>query len=115
MVNSQTVSINDMVSDLAERKRLTTTVQYEISNMGRELSDLSSLPPENYLPQTENEWEQSRLQIHSSIEALKKMDHRKETQELIAKFETLYNPYENLGEQIILLQKTKSSLSKLAC
>lgn len=107
MVNSQTVSINDMVSDLAERKRLTTTIQYEISNMGRELSDLSSLPPENFLPQTENEWEQSRLQIHSSIESLKKMDHRKETQELISKFNTLYKPYEDLGEQMILLQKTK--------
>ncbi len=115
MVNSQTVSMNEMVTDLAERKRLTSTVQFEISNMGRELSDIASLPPKQFLPQTENEWERSRLQIHSSLEALKKMDTRKETQDLIAKFNTLYKPYEDVGEQMILLQKTnqQADLDKL--
>ena len=49
------------------------------------------------LPQTLNEWEKSRLTIHSSIETLEKLDNRKETQELLSKFNTLFKAYEDIG------------------
>src|SRR4051812_24196403 len=106
MINQQTVSMNSVVSDLDDRKLMASTIQFEVSNMGRELSEIASIPPENVLPQVVNEWEQSRLNIHSSIEKLGKLDRHKETQALLSKFNTIYKTYEVVGNQIIILQKT---------
>ncbi|WML51734.1 response regulator [Neobacillus sp. PS3-12] len=106
MIDQQTVSMNSVVSDLDQRKLMASTVQSEINNMGRELSDIASTPPAHVLPQVVNEWEQSRLNIKASLETLEKMDSRKETQNLISKFDTIYKTYEDVGEQIIILQKT---------
>ncbi|PLS09622.1 response regulator [Neobacillus cucumis] len=107
MINQQNVTMNSLVSDLDERKLLASTIEFEIGNMGRELSEIASIPPDQVLPQVVNEWEQSRLNIRSSIETLGKMDSRKETQDLISKFNTIYKTYEEVGNQIIILQKTE--------
>ena len=106
MINQQTISMNSVVSDLNERKLMASTVQFEVSNMGRELSEIASIPPDNVLPQVVNEWEESRLNIRSAIATLGKLDNRKETQDLISKFNTIYKTYEDVGNQIIILQKT---------
>ncbi|ULT54411.1 response regulator [Neobacillus drentensis] len=106
MINQQTVSMNSVVSDLDQRKLMASTLKFEVSNMGRELSEIASIPPEKVLPQIVNEWEQSRLTIRASIDTLAKVDSRKETQDLIAKFNTIYKTYEDVGNQIIILQKT---------
>ena len=42
MVNQQTINMNQVLSNLDERKKFTTTIQTEISNMGREISEISS-------------------------------------------------------------------------
>ncbi|MEH7417459.1 response regulator [Neobacillus drentensis] len=111
MVNQQTVTMNSLVSDLDERKLMASTIEFEVGNMGRELSEIASIPPESVLSQVVNEWEQSRNNIRSSIEKLGKMDNRKETQALISKFNTLYKTYEEVGNQIIILQKTDQNAS----
>ncbi len=111
MVNQQTINMNQVITDLDERKKFTTTIQTEISNMGREISEISSVSIKDVLPQTLNEWEKSRLTIHSSIETLEKLDNRKETQELLSKFNTLFKAYEDIGEQIIFIQKNNKNES----
>ncbi|MEH7117657.1 response regulator [Neobacillus vireti] len=106
LVNQQTVSMNSVVSDLDQRKLMAFTIKFQVSNMGRELSEIASIPPENILPQVANEWEESRLNLRSSVETLRKLDNRKETQKLLSKFDTIYKTYEDVGNQIIILQKT---------
>ncbi|MDR4947295.1 response regulator [Neobacillus cucumis] len=107
IINQQTVTMNSLVSNLDDRKQMASTIEFEVSNMGRELSEIASIPPSDVLPQVMNEWEQSRLNIRSSLERLGKMDNRKETHDLISKFNTIYKTYEDVGNQIIILQKTE--------
>lgn len=109
MINQQAVNMHVLVTELSERIKLTATIQYEISNMGRELSELSSNPSENVLSQTVNDWEESRLNINSSIESLKEMDAQEQTQKLIMKFNTLFRTYQDVGQQLIILQKTNGN------
>ncbi|TWD96524.1 two-component system chemotaxis sensor kinase CheA [Neobacillus bataviensis] len=106
MINQQTVTMTSLVSELDERKLMASTIEFEVGNMGRELSEIASIPPDPVLSQVMNEWEQSRVNMRSSIEKLGKMDNRKETQALISKFNTLFKTYEEVGNQIIILQKT---------
>lgn len=111
MDNQETIKTNEIVSALSERKSLTATLQYEIANMGREISEIASPPSKDTLSKAINEWEQSRLAVDSSIEELNKLDNDKETQGLIAKLYTFYKPYEDTGEQIIFYQKTKQNIN----
>ncbi|WP_160723675.1 response regulator [Bacillus sp. USDA818B3_A] len=106
MINQQTVVMTTLVSNLDERKLMASKLEFEISNMGRELNEIASSPIDQVLPQVVNEWEKSRLTIRSSLETLGKMDNRQETQDLIDKFNTIYKTYEEVGNQMIILQKT---------
>ncbi|WP_141433798.1 response regulator [Bacillus sp. 03113] len=105
MINQLTVNMSVVISELTERIKLASTVQYEINNMGRELMEISSNPPNDILPQIINNWEQSRNNINSSIDALKEKDTRKQSQEIISKFKTLYTSYENTGQEIMTYQQ----------
>ena len=56
MLNQQTVKMNIVVNELSGRIKLTSTIQYEISNMGRVISEISSSLPEELRLQKSNEW-----------------------------------------------------------
>lgn len=105
MISQQTKNMHEVVTNLSDRMELASTAKYEMSNMGRELWEISSTPPEKFLQQSMNGWEQSKINLSSSLNTLAKMDNRQETQELVVKLQTLLKTYENLGDQLILLQK----------
>lgn len=105
MLNQLTVNMQVVVNELSDRVKLTSAIQYETNNMDKELREIASRPPEQLLPKIVNDWERSRLNINKSITSLQEIDKREKSQELIAKFKTLYEAYEDIGQQVITLQK----------
>lgn len=105
MLNQLTVNMNVVVNELSDRVKLTSAIQYETNNMDKELREVASHPPEDIRPKIINDWEQSRLNINKSLASLQEIDKREKSQELIAKFNTLYEAYEGIGQQVITLQK----------
>lgn len=101
LINQLTVNMSVVVGGLSERMQMASTIQYEINSMGRQLREMAGNPPEDVVPQIINDWEKSRVNVKASIESLKEEDNRKKSQELMTKLETLYNTYENLGQQVI--------------
>ncbi|RBW70928.1 response regulator [Bacillus taeanensis] len=107
MLNQLSVNMNSVVNDMYERVKLTAILQNETNNMGRELREIASDPPDHILPTIVNEWEESHLNIKSSVDFLEKMDKREKSQELLVKFNTLYQRYNRIGEQVITFVKVE--------
>jgi two-component system, chemotaxis family, sensor kinase CheA len=107
MLNQLTVNMNSVVNDMYERVKMTSILQNETNNMGRELREIASDPPENILLALVNEWEESHVNIKTAVEFLEKMDNREKSQELLVKFNTLYERNNRIGEQVISFVKVE--------
>ncbi|GKU84598.1 ATP-binding protein [Niallia sp. NCCP-28] len=105
MLKQQNVKMHVIVNELSERIRVTAIIKNEINNMSREAMEISINPSEKALLDTLNDWEESRTNIASSLGALKEMDKRKQTQELIMKFSTIFQTYEEDGQELIYKYK----------
>lgn len=105
MLKQQNVNMHVIVNELSERIKVTAIIKNEINNMSREVIEISANPSEQVLVDTLNDWEESRINITSSIETLKEMDKREQSQELIMKFSTIYQTYEESGQKLILEHK----------
>ncbi|PKG22318.1 hybrid sensor histidine kinase/response regulator [Niallia nealsonii] len=105
MLKQQNVKMHVIVNELSERIKVTAIIKNEINNMSREVMEISINPSEKVLSDTLNDWEESRTNIASSLETLKEMDKRKQTQELIVKFSTIFQTYEEDGQELVYKHK----------
>ena len=105
MLKQQNDNMHVVVNELSERMKAASTIENEINNLSREMIEISVNPSEEVSLDTLNDWEESRTNIASSIETLKEMDKRKQSQELIIKFSTIYKTYEENGQALIRTYK----------
>ncbi|WP_445490771.1 response regulator [Niallia sp. 03133] len=101
LLKQQNDNMHTIVNELSERIKVTATIKNELNNMNREVMGISTNPSGKMLNSTLNEWEESKTTVASSIETLKEMDKRKQSQELMMKFSTIYKTYEDSGQEII--------------
>ncbi|MFT8320259.1 MAG: hypothetical protein ABF649_05075 [Bacillus sp. (in: firmicutes)] len=107
MLKQQNDNMHVLVNELSERIKITATIKNEVNNMSREVIEISTNPSSKIVANTLNDWEESKIIINSSIEMLKEMDKRKQSQELLMKFFTIYKTFEQNGQEIAAL-KSKS-------
>lgn len=95
MLRQQNDNMHVLVNDKTERINAAYTLKNEINNFSREIYDLSSQSSKTMI-----EMEEIRKEINKAYNFLIEKDKREETQELLIKFSTIYEAYEEKGQQI---------------
>lgn len=109
MLEQSTVNMNVVVNDLYERIKMASTIKYETVNIGRELNEIAAEhADEEHIRASLNAWEESHINIQNAIQALDKKDAKSESQQLMSKYNTLHEKYQNIAQQVITAQKLDS-------
>ncbi|KKI89027.1 hypothetical protein WQ54_27745 [Bacillus sp. SA1-12] len=105
MLEQSTVNMHVVVNELYQRINMASDIKYETSNIGRELREITTEQSSENRQKATNAWEQSHINMQLAIESLEKKDTQEESQELIAKFKTLHESYQNLAQQVMTARK----------
>ncbi|WP_168733900.1 ATP-binding protein [Metabacillus sediminilitoris] len=108
MLEQSTVNMNVVVNELYERTEMASIIKYETLNIGREAREITTRHSDEAVQAEVNAWEESRKNIQIAIEELEKKDTQEKSQELIAKYKTLHDTYENLSHQVMTTIKIDS-------
>jgi two-component system chemotaxis sensor kinase CheA len=101
MLEQSTVNMHVVVNELHERIEMASDIKYETANIGRELREVTAGPDITAV----NDWEESHINLKMAIESLEEKDTQAKSQELIAKYKTLHDSYQNLAQQVITAKK----------
>lgn len=110
MLEQSTVNMNVVVNELYERTEMASTIKYETLNIGREAREITTRHSDKAVQAEQNAWEESNTNIQMAIETLEKKDTQEKSQELIAKYKTLHETYQNLAHQVMTTQKINSEV-----
>ncbi|MFC0472086.1 ATP-binding protein [Halalkalibacter kiskunsagensis] len=105
MLEQSTVKMHVIVNELNERIDMSSNIKFETANIGRELREITTEQSEESISISMNGWEQSHLNLKLAIESLEKMDAQEKSQELIAKFNTLHDSYQDTAQQLLTIQR----------
>lgn len=105
MLEQTTVNLNLVVNDLNERIGMASDIEFETSRVGLELSAALTDPHQAINIAAKNNWEDSQTTITASLDALKKRDLDKKSQELMEKYKTLQESYNNMALQALTEKK----------
>lgn len=108
MLEQSTVNMNVVVNELYERTEMASIIKYETLNIGREAREITERHSDEAVQAEVNAWEESHKNIQIAIEELEQKDTQEKSQELIAKYKTLHNTYENLSHQVMTTIKIDS-------
>lgn len=100
MLRQQNDKMHVLVNDKTERINAAYTLKNEINNLSREIYELSSQNSKILNEKTLDQMEETRKEINQAYNFLIDTDKREETQELLIKFSTIYDAFEEKGEQI---------------
>jgi two-component system chemotaxis sensor kinase CheA len=87
---------------------MASIIKYETLNIGREAREITERHSDEAVQAEVNAWEESHKNIQIAIEELEQKDTQEKSQELIAKYKTLHNTYENLSHQVMTTIKIDS-------
>ncbi|MED4205841.1 response regulator [Neobacillus mesonae] len=105
MLEQTTVKMNDVVNGLNERIEKASVMKYETSRIGLELGLIVTDRYDEAHLKAEHDWEESQTNIHAALESLQQMDTEVKAQELLAKYKTLHQSYQNMGQQALAAKK----------
>ncbi|WP_332696096.1 ATP-binding protein [Halalkalibacter lacteus] len=105
MLEQSTVNMHVIVNELNERIDMSSSIKFETANIGRELREITTERSEESISISMNGWEQSHVSLKLAIESLEKMDGQEKSQELIAKFKTLHDSYQDTAQQLLTIQR----------
>ncbi|GHH99231.1 ATP-binding protein [Neobacillus kokaensis] len=115
MLEQTTVKMNEVVNDLNERIEMATVMKYETTRIGFELVFMVTNSEEMVHLKAKQDWEESQIKLYEAMESLEKKDTEERAQELLARFKTLYQNYQDIGQQALtakrLNHKTEFSAS----
>ncbi|WP_312094722.1 ATP-binding protein [Niallia sp.] len=100
MLRQQNDKMHVLVNDKTERINAAYTLKNEINNLSREIYELSSQPSKTLSEITMRQMEDTRKEINEAYNFLTDKDKKEETQDLLIKFSTIYEIYEEKGEQV---------------
>jgi two-component system chemotaxis sensor kinase CheA len=105
MLEQSTVKMHTIVNELNERIDMSANIMFETANIGRELREITAVKSEESISVSMNGWEQAHVNLKLAIESLEKKDAQEKSQELIAKFKTLHDSYQDTAQQILTIQR----------
>ncbi|MCM3571095.1 response regulator [Neobacillus mesonae] len=101
MLEQTTVKMNEVVNDLNERIEMAAVMKNETSQIGLELGLMASDRNDEIHINAEDDWEDSQMKLQKAMESLEQRDKTEKAQELIATYRTLYQTYQNLGDEAL--------------
>ena len=107
MLRQQNDKMHLLVHDKTERINAAYTLKNEVNNLSRQLYELSSQSSKTLNDITMRHMEDTRKEINKAHNFLTENDKREEAQDLLIKFEILYEPFEEKGQQIIEAENKK--------
>jgi len=107
MLRQQNDNMHVLVNDKTERIDAAYILKNEINNLSREIYELSSQSSKNLNDRTISQMEETRKEINKAYNFLIDQDKREETQELLVQFSTIYDVFEEKGQQIVEAEDKK--------
>ncbi|MCM2532937.1 hypothetical protein NDK43_11725 [Neobacillus pocheonensis] len=105
MLEQTTVNMNVVINDLNDRIEMASTIKDETSRIGLELSSMVTNRGDAIHLMATNNWEDSHTKLQEAIDSLEQKDTEVKSQALMAKFKTLNESYQNMGQQALTSQK----------
>ncbi|MFC0560336.1 response regulator [Halalkalibacter alkalisediminis] len=110
LLEQSTVNMHVLVQELNERIDMSADIKYETANIGRQLKETTTDSTGTINKSVLNAWEESHVNLKLATESLEKKDTQEKSQELIAKFKTLHQSYQDLAQQIITIQRLEPDI-----
>jgi two-component system chemotaxis sensor kinase CheA len=110
LLEQSTVTMNVVVQDLNQRIDMSREIKYETANIGRQLREIATDPSEAINSTTMNAWEESHVNLKLATEFIEKKDTQEKSQELVAKFKTLHQTYQDLAQQVVVMQRMSTDV-----
>ncbi|MDQ0199423.1 response regulator [Neobacillus ginsengisoli] len=110
MLEQSQVNMNVVVNDLNQRIEMASDIKYETSRIGLELSSMLTSRGNTIDLMASNAWEDSQTKMQAAIESLEKTDTEEQSQDLMAKFKTLQESYQNMGQQVLTSKKLNNEM-----
>ncbi|CAI9387102.1 MULTISPECIES: hybrid sensor histidine kinase/response regulator [Bacillaceae] len=107
MLRQQNDNMHVLVTDKTERIDAAYILKNEINNLSREIYELSSQSSIDLNDRTISQMEETRKEINKAYNFLIDQDKREETQELLVQFSTIYDVFEEKGQQIVEAEDKK--------
>ncbi|QJX60492.1 hypothetical protein HLK66_01630 [Niallia circulans] len=107
MLRQQNDKMHVLAHDKTERINAAYTLKNEVTNLSRQIYELSSQSSKTLNEITMRQMEETRKEINKAYNFLTENDKRDETQDLLIKFSTLYQPFEEKGQQIVEAKNKK--------
>ncbi|MED5103341.1 MULTISPECIES: response regulator [Niallia] len=107
MLRQQNDKMHVLAHDKTERINAAYTLKNEVTNLSRQIYELSSQSSKTLNEITMRQMEETRKEINKAYNFLTENDKRDETQDLLIKFSTLYKPFEEKGQQIVEAENKK--------
>ncbi|WP_400245051.1 ATP-binding protein [Niallia sp. JL1B1071] len=107
MLRQQNDNMHVLVNDKTERINAAYILKNEINNLSREIYELSSQSSKDLNGITISHMEETRKEINKAYNFLTDKDKREETQELLLQFSTIYDAFEEKGQQIVEAEDKK--------
>ena len=110
LLEKSTVNMHVLVQELNERIDMSADIKYETANIGRQLKETTADSTGTINKSVLNAWEESHVNLKLATESLEKKDTQEKSQQLIAKFKTLHQSYQDLAQQIITIQRLEPEI-----
>ncbi|MGO5012873.1 ATP-binding protein [Niallia sp. Sow4_A1] len=107
MLRQQNDNMHVLVNEKTERIDAAYILKNEINNLSREINELSSQSSKDLNDRTISQMEETRKEINKAYNFLIDQDKREETQELLVQFSTIYDVFEERGQQIVEAEDKK--------
>ena len=113
MLEQSMINMHLVVNELYERSDNASSIKYETANAGRVFREIMDSQNENNFTTSLNAWEESNLTISQDIESLKEKDTREKTKELIAKYVSLHDSYQNKVQRLTSMKQQDAEIPSL--